>query len=576
MFEKKINKLIEKPAKATLSANDNPFVRITKHKQLKKESKTVSGNGAVKFSATADPFVNQFADMSKWKEPRSFLEIAKDMRTLWDLNSLLTLKFAIYTRLITRTPTLSNGNKLKSVQRGAGLKNEGLFRMMWVAVYYPKIFYSNLSIFIAAGSWKDIFKMLSIDLQYNGWDKRMLDWNKFQDIIIAGLENEQTNNLVKKYLPQIRSTKNSNTIEAQANLLVAKWICSFLFGTKGETSGYTYKQYRLLKTSGTAHQWQQLISKGKLLEIDFSTVHGRALAQLVSSKFLKNHDLEHKYTQWIESQPVAKFTGYPYELFAGKARPTGYLASTVNKQFQMLVDTAKKGIVGNNIRPIAVLDTSGSMNSLMYIGNGKTGNMSSKDVARASLLFFNEMLDNKSPFYNHYLAFSDKCTIHELTGDTYVDKFYTRPNHFSAGTNFQSVFKFLADFKRKNPKIDENHIPNFIVCFSDGEFNRTVDKKSISNVKAGLKQLREAGFSEEYTKSFGLCFIDCPNTFYGRPITKFETFEDVPNVFYFAGYDMSPLAFLFGVEGHDRPITTASGLFSAAMDQEILNLLTVE
>ena len=45
------------------------------------------------------------------------------------------------------------------------------------------------------------------------------------------------------------------------------------------------RRYRKLKQSGTAHTWQQLISQKKLLELDFNTIHGRALSLLVGSKF---------------------------------------------------------------------------------------------------------------------------------------------------------------------------------------------------------------------------------------------------------------------------------------------------
>lgn len=47
-----------------------------------------------------------------------------------------------------------------------------------------------------------------------------------------------------------------------------------------------YRRYARLKSSGTAHEWQQLISKGKYDLIRFETIHGRALTILARSKFL--------------------------------------------------------------------------------------------------------------------------------------------------------------------------------------------------------------------------------------------------------------------------------------------------
>lgn len=102
-----------------------------------------------------------------------------------------------------------------------------------------------------------------------------------------------------------------------------------LFNTSDENKVASYKQYQNLKASGTAHQWQQLISQSNFLEINFDSIHGRALAQLVSSKFLANHKLEEKYETWVESKPLVKFTGYVYELFAPVK--SGYINNELKK-----------------------------------------------------------------------------------------------------------------------------------------------------------------------------------------------------------------------------------------------------
>lgn len=577
MFDSKQQSLIQrksKPASTMVPGTNNPFVQFG----TKKASETRSGNGSLKFSTSGSNFVDQFASASKYKTPRSFSDVSADMQKLWGQNALLTLAFLFYIRMITRVVQLFDGSKTKNPQRGQGLKHEGIFRMMWVAVNYPDTFWKNIHLFIAVGSWKDIITMLSYDLQYNGWNNRKLDWNKFGQLLLAGLENPNTSELIKKYLPTIRSTSKCVTLESQADNLIGKWICSLLFGSKGEEDkGSTYKKYRKLKSSGTAHEWQQLISQGKFLSIDFNSIHGRALAQLVSGKFLKNNKLEDKYSKWIASKPVAKFTGYVYELVAGKALNTltSYQRDTINKQFNQLVAVASKGLSGQGLRPIGVLDASGSMSSPMYMGGGKVGTLKSIEVAVSSLIFFNEMMLKESPFYNRFLEFSNTTQMHTLPGSTFLEKYGACPKPFG-GTNFQSVFQFFANFKQSNPKVDESLIPNFIVAFSDGEFNSVCSSRGFSsNVEAGREVLRRAGYSRSFCDSFGICLVDLPNTYYGRPMTKFETFADAKNTFYFSGYDLSPLAFLFGVEGKTMESIpkNADELFLAAMDQEVLNML---
>jgi len=305
MFNSKKDKLFSVDEKQ-IKTSVNPFILAAKV-----QSNVVSsGNGATKFNSTQNIFVDQFSNASAYKKPRTYDEVAKDMAVCWATSERDTIRLVLYFRIITRDVVL-NGEKI-GVHRGAGLKNESIMRMLWLAIERPSAFYNNISLFIAAGSWCDIIKMLQLDLVYNGWDGKLLDWDAIVNVILAGLENPSTSELVKKYLPQIKAKSKCTTVESQADTLVAKYICSRLFGGKGANN--TYKSYRKLKSNGTAHQWQQLISKGKHNLIDFSTIHGRALSLLVSSDYIKNQGLTQVYQKWIAAQPVAKYTGYVMNL----------------------------------------------------------------------------------------------------------------------------------------------------------------------------------------------------------------------------------------------------------------------
>lgn len=69
-------------------------------------------------------------------------------------------------------------------------------RMSSLVDNQPKTFKLNFPLFIAAGSWKYVIQMLSLDLQYHGWKDRKLDYL----ILLARLENTETTHLVRKYL----------------------------------------------------------------------------------------------------------------------------------------------------------------------------------------------------------------------------------------------------------------------------------------------------------------------------------------------------------------------------------------
>ena len=215
-FEKKLNFLIDTGEKV-----ESQFLK----EALKETSVVESGNGAKKYSTTGNDFVDNFAAISHFKEPRSYE--AKDMELLWSQNPVLCLKLAVYIRLVTRkSKVVKEDGTVEEfeVQRGQGLKNEGIMRMLWLALNHPATFKSNFAYFLAAGSWKDVFQMLSLDLQYHGWEGRKLDWNFFYLVIGAGLSNPESTHLVRKYLPTIRTNKNCRTLESQAKTLVVRLL----------------------------------------------------------------------------------------------------------------------------------------------------------------------------------------------------------------------------------------------------------------------------------------------------------------------------------------------------------------
>lgn len=566
LFDPKVNQTTNSTGTAKPAAN--AFI----HAGLKNAAKTTSlGNGAVKYTTTNNDFVDDFGKISNYKQPRSYSDIDATMRLLYSQDKLKTIQMLFYIRAITRTVALPDGSKTTSVQRGQGLKHEGIFRMMWLAINDPKVFWANVPLFIAAGGWKDIFTMLSYDLQYNGWDKRVLDWDNFGNLLLAGLENENTSNLVKKYLPQIKARKNCTTLESQADNMISKWICSLLFGQKAEGNYSSYKQYRKLKSSGTAHEWQQLISKGQLTSINFNTVAGRALAQLVSGKFLANNKLEAEYEKWIESRPVAKYTGYVYELMSPVKSGyhnnslKKYQVDTINKQFMGLIETARKDMSENDSALLVVVDSSSSMTS-PAVGT----KVASYDVAKSMALYFSYLLKGK--FENAWMEFNDQAGLKYWKGSTPVEKLQLDRSEAYGSTNFQTVSKTFVDILKEG--VSESEFPKGILVVSDGCFNNSGRNKSETKI---LKEnLLKGGFSKEYVDSFKICIWDIPNSYYGASQTAFEDFADCPNLFYMSGLDGSAIAFLTGTKakGKTEP-KNAEELFEAAMDQELLNMITV-
>jgi hypothetical protein len=406
--------------------------------------------------------------------------------------------------------------------------------------------------------------MLQTDLIYNGWENKKLDWKKFGDLIFSGLNNTNTVNLVKKYLPQVKTRSVCKSVESQANCMIAKWICSLLFGSK-QTS-YNYKLYRQLKTSGSAHEWQKLISQKRFSEIKFDQIHGRALNLLVKSKFLKNQNLTDQYSAWIKSPETkdVKYTGFVHDLFGTLPDHLSsvdlHVRETINKQFSTLVEKAKSEKNDKSTDWIVVRDTSGSMES-----NAIGTKISSYDIAKSIALYFSEFLSGR--FANSWIEFNSDAKLHSWKGQTPIEKWFNDDSSCVGSTDFQSVIDLFVTLKKTG--ISESEFPKGILCISDGEFNPS--QLNETNVQTARKKLLSGGFSEDFANSFQIVLWNIPNSYYGHVKPKFETTAKEKGSYYFSGYSPSIISFL---NGHE--IETPRQLFDAAMNQQILNLIEVK
>ena len=113
-----------------------------------------------KFVDNNQLFIDQFVNLKKCLQPRTYVQVAKDMYPLWKANPLLCTKFTAYTRMITRKCriTTPEGVIQLDTQQGEGLKNEGIMRMLWLAIYHKPTFHANIAYFAAAGCWKGRFR----------------------------------------------------------------------------------------------------------------------------------------------------------------------------------------------------------------------------------------------------------------------------------------------------------------------------------------------------------------------------------------------------------------------------------
>jgi hypothetical protein len=563
MFESKKTNLFPVNKKTT-SVPENKFVQAG----LKKSAETLSGNMAKKYRTTGNALTDQFGTLGEYKKPRCFADIVKDCELAWTEDPAMATKFIFYLRTVVRKVKLFNGTVTKEPQKGAQLKHEAIMRMFWLYNKSPNTFWNNLGLFVSLGSWKDIFVMLQYDLVFHGWEGKILNWSKMGNFILSSLENSNTCELIKKYLPQLRANSKCTTVEAVADNMIAKWICCLLYGgvsPEMKQHASTYKKYRQLKASGTAHEWQKLISRKQFDRIDFDKIHGRALNLMVKSKFLDNQKLKDKYTRYVADpeKKKIKYTGFVHELMEICAKESCiskvpiHEQETVNKQFATLV---VKGGQSEQSKFIVVRDTSASMSK-----NCTGTKMNCYNIAKSLALYFSEFLTGE--FKNAWIEFNDDAKMHKWKGNTPCEKWFNDQSSFIGSTNFQSVINLFVKLKKKG--IDEADFPTGILCISDGEFNPSGELEK-TNVEVALGKLKDAGFSNEYASNFAIILWNLQSKFYGDGTgKKFETFGDVENVYYFSGFEPSVITFL------TSKIRNAYELFMEAMSQEILDMIEI-
>ena len=535
-------------------------------------------NGAISYASTGKELIDQFGKAASFRG-RDISVVFDDQARLWAENPEAALKFPFYLRLITREAKMSDGTKTEKVQRGAGVKDEAFKRFVWIMKNHPDEFYRNLYLIPVVGSWKDIWQIL-----YYAEDAGVkADKEKFFEVVAEGIASDSQVDLVKKYLPRIRSTKKCKTNWALCTNKYAKefvaWADKQLEGT------FNAQSYRNLKASGQAHDFQKVICSRRYDELNFKTIPGKALLNLVSGEFLKNHKIYDKYVEWIKSQPVAKFNGYPYEL----GHKLGYnrwgfgannvdIATkiTIDKQFENLIRTGKKnnGAITGNVW--CALDTSGSM-FCQVPGSDVTA----LEVCKSLGIYFSTL--NEGAFHKNVIMFDSTSRVKQLSG-SFSEMWDQIPYDAMGSTNFQSVIDEIVRIRKQNPNIPLEDYPKTLLVVSDMQFNPTNtwmwnytpnERGNQTNIEKAKAKLRSV-FPDEFVDEFKFIWWNVASR---RTEDMPSTLEDSSSYF-FSGFDGAVVSFLLGSDAEivdtktgEKRLPTAEELVEIALSQEVIALV---
>ncbi|MCI5058452.1 MAG: DUF2828 family protein [Flavobacteriales bacterium] len=427
-------------------------------------------NGAISHSTSGDALLDYFSKAGTYRN-RELQDVFADLSLMWAQSPKIALQIIFYNRLITRK--ISGDLGTEKVQMGQGNKSEFRLALKWLAKNHRSVLNKNLWLVPFVGCWKDLWHT---DLIHD------LDRNIVFDLIRTAMRKRDQADLIAKYLPRIRSKSNTHNVR---HLELNEWAHAFI-----KYLGWTPKQYRKFKSSGNAHEFQRKMSQDGWEDLDFNTIPGKALFQMVNHHgldgltTLQRHGLEEGYLDWIMDQPTAKFTGYVYELMnAVSYNSTLAQSYTVDKQFDGLIELAQRDKkIQENVW--CALDTSGSM--LAPVANTNAYN-----ICISLGIYFSTL--NSGSFKDHVIMFDSKSRIKQLKG-SFTDKVHQIRSTKTAwgSTNFQSVIDEIVRIRKKNPHIPISDFPSTLVVVSDMQFN-PVNGNATSNYEAAMFKLKQVG-----------------------------------------------------------------------------------
>lgn len=511
-------------------------------------------NGALSYATTNSVCVDQFGKAGSYRG-RELKLVFQDQDVLWKIDKDFAVKFPFYLRMITRKTKMADGTVTETPQRGQGARDESFKRLLWFAHNEPEIFYNNLWLLPIVGSWKDLWVLMAMD--------DSIDQGKVFAVIAEGCQNETQRDLVKKYMPQIRSEKKCKTEWTKKTTNLAKAFCKW--------AGWYAKEYRLFKSTGKAHEFQKFISQGKYDSIEWNKISGKALLNLSTGKFLENHNLTDSYIDWIATTPVAKFNGYPYEL-GRKLRDYRIMRNkaakmTIDAQFENLLKTAKDNTGGIQGNVWCALDTSGSMGSRV----DNKSDLTAYDVCISLGIYFSAL--NEGAFHKNVIMFDDKSNVKQLAG-TFSEMYESITSARTAwgGTNFQSIIDEIVRIRKSRPNIPLSDYPTTLLVVSDMQFNNCGNSTNYERMKEKLYTV----FPKDFVDSMKFIWWQVN----GSRTTDVPATLDDGGCYFFSGFDGSIITLLLNGEETItesgeivRKSPTMEEMLETVMNQEILKYI---
>lgn len=514
-------------------------------------------NGAVSHSTTGEAVLDYFAKSATYSG-RKPVNVAGDLSRAWADSPQLTLMTIFYNRMVSRSP--DGFVQIDDVQSGQGMRNEFHKALMWMHGAHPEVLYKNLWLVPVVGVWKDLWNYDTIEV---------LDASQVYSLVERGIADDFNRPLIAKYLPRIRSKSKITQPRHTAFNSWARGLCAHL--------GWSERDYRKFKSDPEhrAHLWQRQMCAGQWNEIDFDAIPGKALFKLINNTGADDRGALERHVgdellAWAESADSVKFTGFVYELVKAASNPqlSRVQRTIIDKQFDGLIDLARKDRAGLTENIWCALDTSGSMASESVAGT------TAYEVCIGMGVYFSTL--NEGAFENHVVMFDSTSKVKSLSG-SFTDKVQQILSGGAAmgSTNFQSVIDEIVRVRVENPDVPVEDFPTTLLVISDMQFNPVDGGSAETNHEAAMRKLADVGLPPLRVVWWWVN---------GRG-TDFPSKFDDEGVVMIGGFDGSIISLLLGGDPPESPAEAEPGRQSLAMaatpadamlralDQPVLRLL---
>ncbi len=161
-------------------------------------------NDAISNASSGSQILDYFAKCGSYRG-RTQSEVNSSLASIFGEDIELATRVVFYNRMVTRKckgfvePT-------DNIQKGQGQKDEFIKSLIWLENNRPEVLYKNLWLIPEIGCWKDLWYDSPTTGLYH-----YINTNEVYKLVKEGMQDEYHQHLIAKFLPKIRSRRNTKT-----------------------------------------------------------------------------------------------------------------------------------------------------------------------------------------------------------------------------------------------------------------------------------------------------------------------------------------------------------------------------